>query len=571
MGTKKRKLVNKIIWIAIGACAVVAAVLTVFSIIRLTSAYTTTVNETLKTACEQLDSEANHMHPEGDWALTDEKLMKGDLDVTEEYTKTIDELQSETGLHYTVFVGDTRAVTTTKNESGARTVGTKASEKVIAGCLTAKEEMFLTSVDIGGSKYYAFYKPLKNPDGTVVGMTFAGRPRESVDKEVNSTVMFMIILAVVIVGLIAAAGFLVASKVSRMMHNVAEKLEVLSEGTLSIYVDNAAIARKDEVGLIAEGTQNLSLKLSEIIGRTIDVSNEISEAGQVLSNSSSQAAQASEQIGKAVDDISNGAISQAESMQDAENNTDSIGRNVQEITENVEMLDQSSNDMKIACERAMEALEKLITSSQEVQESVTEIGDTIASTNESAKEISKFSEAINEIATQTNLLSLNASIEAARAGEAGKGFAVVAGEIGQLAEQSSGSADEIKKIVDKLLIDSERSVEVMQKLNGSFEQQSEQIDGTKENMLSMADNVDVVSTNASGISSRISGLADAKEQLSDIITSLSAIAEENAASAQETNASMTELANTFDAIAGEAGNLEQLANELNQAISFFKL
>ena len=571
MGTKKRKLVNKIIWIAIGACAVVAAVLTVFSIIRLTSAYTTTVNETLKTACEQLDSEANHMHPEGDWALTDEKLMKGDLDVTEEYTKTIDELQTETGLHYTIFVGDTRAVTTTKNESGARTVGTKASDKVIAGCLTAKEEMFLTSVDIGGSNYYAFYKPLKNPDGTVVGMTFAGRPRESVDKEVNSTVMFMIILAVVIVGLIAAAGFLVASKVSKMMHNVAEKLEVLSGGTLSIYVDNAAMARKDEVGLIAEGTQNLSHKLSEIIGRTVDVSNEISEAGQVLSNSSNQAAQASEQIGKAVDDISNGAISQAESMQDAENNTDSIGRNVQEITENVEMLDQSSNDMKIACERAMEALEKLITSSQEVQESVTEIGDTIASTNESAKEISKFSEAINEIATQTNLLSLNASIEAARAGEAGKGFAVVAGEIGQLAEQSSGSADEIKKIVDKLLIDSERSVEVMQKLNGSFEQQSEQIDGTKENMLSMADNVDVVSTNASGISSRISGLADAKEQLSDIITSLSAIAEENAASAQETNASMTELSNTFDAIAGEAGNLEQLANELNEAISFFKL
>ena len=571
MGTKNRKLVNKIIWIAIGACAVVAAVLTVFSIIRLSSAYTTSVNETLKNACEQLDSEANHMHPEGDWALTDEKLMKGDLDVTEEYTKTIDELQAETGLHYTVFVGDTRAVTTTKNESGVRTVGTKASEKVIAGCLTAKEEMFLTSVDIGGSKYYAFYKPLKNPDGTVVGMTFAGRSRESVNKEVNSTVMFMIILAVVIVGLMAAAGFFVASRVSKMMHNVAEKLEVLSEGTLSIYVDNAAMARKDEVGLIAEGTQNLSHKLSEIIGRAVDVSNEISEAGQVLSNSSNHAAQASEQIGKAVDDISNGAISQAESMQDAENNTDAIGRNVQEITENVEKLDQSSNDMKIACERAMEALEKLITSSQEVQESVNEIGDTIASTNESAKEISKFSEAINDIATQTNLLSLNASIEAARAGEAGKGFAVVAGEIGQLAEQSSGSADEIKKIVDKLLIDSERSVEVMQKLNGSFEQQSDQIDGTKENMLSMADNVEVVSTNASGISSRISGLTDAKEQLSDIITNLSAIAEENAASTQETNASMTELANTFDAIAGEAGNLEQLANELNEAISFFKL
>ncbi|MCR5556124.1 MAG: hypothetical protein K6F75_01010 [Butyrivibrio sp.] len=126
----------------------------------------------------------------------------------------------------------------------------------------------------------------------------------------------------------------------------------------------------------------------------------------------------------------------------------------------------------------MDALNRLIDQSDEVKASVHDIGDTINSTNDSAKEISKFSQAITEIASQTNLLSLNASIEAARAGDAGKSFTVVATEIGQLAVQSSNSADEIKKIVEIIAdlsaiseenaASSEETNASMQELNATF-------------------------------------------------------------------------------------------------------
>ncbi|MEE3467048.1 MAG: methyl-accepting chemotaxis protein [Eubacterium sp.] len=551
-----------------GAIIFLAAVLTVFSAIRTTSAYHETVEEMLKVACEQLESEMNNTW-DGDWSVQDDKLFKGEQDVTEDYTTTLDNLNATTGLQYTLFFGDTRYVTTTKDTSGKRTTGTKASETVIAEVLNGNKEYFAPNVDIGGIKYFAYYAPLLNSDGKVAGMVFAGRPREDVDKEVTGAVIQMIILAIILVALMAGAGLLVSNRVSKMMRGVATELDTLSKGKLVLNIDQGAVDRKDEVGMIAEGAKSLSERLGKVIHQTLDMSGELKASGETLSSSSALAYEASGQVTKAVDDISNGAVSQAESIQDAANNTDNIAEDIEEISANITDLDTSSRDMKEACEAAMESLEKLIQSSEEVQVSVREIGETINSTNESAKAISQFTQAINDIATQTNLLSLNASIEAARAGEAGKGFAVVAGEIGGLAEQSSSSADEIKKIVDQLVSDSARSVEVLQKLNISFETQSEQMGSTRTNMESMVENVDTVSKSSAGIASRIDDLREAKDQLGNIIADLSAVSEENAAATEETNASMVELNQTFALITDEAKKLESLATDLTDTISYF--
>jgi methyl-accepting chemotaxis protein len=219
----------------------------------------------------------------------------------------------------------------------------------------------------------------------------------------------------------------------------------------------------------------------------------------------------------------------------------------------------------------MDALDKLIRQSNEVTRSVKDIGDTINSTNESAKTISEFTQAITDIATQTNLLSLNASIEAARAGDAGRGFAVVADEIRQLADQSSNSADKIKGIVEKLLADSASSVSVLEKLNESFGIQEEQLDMTRTNMETMSGNVANVKSTSEHISDRIQSLNDAKNGLMEIISDLSAISEENAASTEETNASMEELNATFTMISESANRLQTLASELEDTVSYFKV
>lgn len=567
---RKGKLVQKLIFAAVAALIGIAAVLTIISAVEIDNTYTNMVNEELKVAVEQIASEMTNVW-DGDWSMEGGTVYKGGEDITAEYESIMDSLKAETGIEYSLFYGKTREITTMRDASGKKATGYDISDKVYSAVVGNKQEYNAKTTPAGATQeYFCYYKPLFNSDGTAIGMAFAGRESATVAAAIRKIITTMVIISVVLTILLSTVGIVVANKSSVKMRAIADELGNLSQGELKLNIDQSSIDRNDEIGLLADGAQKLSTKLGEVIRTTMDMSSELKRSGSELSESASQASNASSQVTEAVDEISKGAVTQAESVESAAGNTQDIGRDIEQVSDNVEELNAYTNEMKSSCQSAMEALDNLIRQSNEVQASVNEIGQTIDSTNESAKEISKFSQAITEIASQTNLLSLNASIEAARAGDAGKGFAVVATEIGQLAVQSSNSADEIKKIVEKLVADSEASVEVMQKLNQNFEQQSEQLDNTKDNMQSMAVNVDNVSESTDSIASHVGQLNVAKDKLVEIISDLSAISEENAASTQETNASMQELNATFAMITEAADNLQELATNMQDAISYFK-
>ncbi|MBR4530086.1 MAG: hypothetical protein IKO80_07400 [Lachnospiraceae bacterium] len=419
--------------------------------------------------------------------------------------------------------------------------------------------------------YEAQFSAVREPLGDMGDIVeqWAGEEKKIVESRNNK----LIVTSCIVFGLISVLLLLLAVYImlliTRGLAEATDKINQLADGDLRTEFDESRVGN-DEVGMIYKSAARLADKLGSIISQTKQMSGNLKVSGSDLADTSGQASSASGQVSEAVNEVSKGAVSQAESVQSAAADTDGIGRDIETITDNVGQLDSYANEMKLSCDRTMEAMEELIAQSREVTASVQEIDKTIQSTNESARGISKFSEAIMDIASQTNLLSLNASIEAARAGEAGKGFAVVADEIRQLADQSRKSADEIKAIVETLLADAEASVDVMQRLNENFEQQGQMLDSTQQEVAGMAANVENVSGSAVQISERVQNLNNAKANLVEIIQDLSAISEENAASTEETNASMQELNATFSVINESAGQLQQLADELESTISYFK-
>lgn len=293
------------------------------------------------------------------------------------------------------------------------------------------------------------------------------------------------------------------------------------------------------------------------------------ESGKELSSMASQTSTTADEIGHAVEDISKGAVAQAEDIETASARIEEMGNVIGKIVNSVGALDTTSEKMKDAGDKSAAIVHDLSLSNDKTMDAIARIGKQVNATNESANKISEAIVIITSIAEETNLLSLNASIEAARAGEQGKGFAVVANQIQKLAEQSNESAQKIAQIIQELLADSEHTVSVMEEVQQIVNEQQEKLEQTKNQFSDVNRGIDSSRDETSGIKDQTAVCDSARTKVVDVISNLSAISEENAAATQETTASMQELNATINLLAESAANLTGLSEALEKEIKFF--
>nr|WP_297765276.1 methyl-accepting chemotaxis protein [uncultured Butyrivibrio sp.] len=572
MKKKSRNMVRGIILIASALALLMAGLVGYIGYRHIQEAYYTSLSEGLHAAAVLLDDEVSHQF-EGDWHLSEDgELMKGEIAVHDIYQGQLDALSAKTNMHFTIFYGDTRFVTSLKDaDTGLRMEGTKASDAVVAEVIAKGNEYLATNFEIAGQDWYAYYLPLKNTDGTVAGMIFAGRDTSIVVDNLRAAGRAIIFTFLGFFLFNWGVARIIITRSTRSIRDIVGGLQSLEDGELSFYINDRTFNRKDELGVIAASSAQVRDKLQDVISATKKLSEDVTNSGVSLANSAETASQVAQQVTNAVEDISRGATSQAESVENSVNNTNEMGDSIEDITAKVEALSNAASQMLTGAQRTVDTLGNLMDKNDTVMNSMKDINDQILLTNNSVKDIAEASNIITDIAGQTHLLSLNATIEAARAGEYGKGFSVVASEIGNLSKQSKEAAEKINLIVETLVKESQKSVDTIGQLGQDMKEQNDQLTSTKNDMDNVVDNVNNVENSTKVIAEKIRLLNDLKASFSDIMAELAAISEQNAASSQETNASMEELNATFALINDAAADLRDMAETLNEKMLYFTL
>ncbi|MBR1930061.1 MAG: methyl-accepting chemotaxis protein [Lachnospiraceae bacterium] len=566
---RKGKLLVKQVAITIIAVTLVSLVLAVYGISEINNIYNEMIEEVVRVACLEYRAELNVGKPGDLWMDEEGVVWKGEARISGN-NAVIDEMKELTGLDYSIFFMDNRAATTLVDENGTRMLEGKASEQA-KQCYLTGQEVYIQRATLGGKVYFMYYVPMINSDGQVVGMLSAGRESTGIIAEIATHRNVMIAIAAVFIVVIIIIGIISIKKTNKVMHDIVQALEQLSDGKLQITIDPKTLKRRDELGIIAESTKKLDDELHGVVSEIVKLSEEVKHASSEVHDSTSQATEASDQVSLAMDEVSQSAVTQAENLQDSAEDTLRIGTDIEGITGDINELDGYAAEMMQACQHALAALKVLIGHNEDVMREMKGIEEHILSTNNSVKDIAEMSNFIDDISAQTNLLSLNASIEAARAGEAGRGFAVVADEIRSLADQSKDATSHINEIVDRLISGSEETVTTANALDSKLKAQSEQLIATRADMDLMVTEVEKVTESSKTITSHIQTVNESKNNLINTFSDLSAISEGNAAATEQTNASMETLNGIFQAIDTAANELRQVSDEMHEMLNFFQI
>lgn len=308
--------------------------------------------------------------------------------------------------------------------------------------------LYIISIEMDAKPYFANAK---------MGLENGAKTINAFDAILNTIIITLAITAILIVIII----YFVIHSISKKIQQLIKSSEEIAEGNLTNEFE--IINRKDELSVLNNSFERMSLGLRKILSKINDVSSELSASAEELSASSESASDTIKVTQQNVKIVDESVFKQQEELQNVAAFSEELLASVGEITTFTNNLSEQSFRVTSESENGINQIVVISNQMNEISNTVYELSEIINRLNLRSTEIQKIVDMITNISEQTNLLSINAAIEAARAGEHGKGFAVVAEEVRKLSEQSRVSANDIYEVVNTIQIDTIAASNTMKK------------------------------------------------------------------------------------------------------------
>lgn len=415
-----------------------------------------------------------------------------------------------------------------------------------------------------GKDYLFLYGKCKDVDGTVCALI----PKSTILSEVHGIRVLSILFVTLSCVLAILIVFLITGDITRRIRSMNKSIAQVSKGDLTTKLD---MGRNDEFFTLCGGIADMMKHMRTLIGEVQEVGGTVSGSAESLTSTAGELLDATKGISGAIEEIGQGIIQQSEDAEKCLIQMSNLSDQINQVYNNTNEMGQIANNTQNVANEGLYIIEELSNKSKATSEITQDVIRKIHEFKVKSKTIEGFVNVIDSIASQTNLLSLNASIEAARAGEAGRGFAVVAEEIRKLAEQSLNAAKHIKdtvKVIDTLNQDTVNTAEKAESIVAS---QIDALSRTVSAFDNISNHINDLVSNLNDILARLKDIETAKEDTLNAVQNISAVIQETSASTQEVNATAQNQIDSVERLRRSAIILEEDARKLQDAIRIFKL
>ncbi len=399
-----------------------------------------------------------------------------------------------------------------------------------------------------GEKYFVAAHPISKTGWVLV--TCAAE--NEVFAKLRSLRILYIIFTIAFIAITSVVLILVVSRTIAPIKKLTDDIDRLAQGDLTVDIKKTG---NDEIGTMSGALMGYISSLQSIIRNITNISEELDENSITSKNTSRELRENSQTQANAMD-IMRDSISQfLQAVADIAENATTLAQVVDDTTRQgdlashnmhgtVEITNRGYEDMQVV----QSSMNLILTEIRELEEAVNQVGT-------ATEEVNDIVTLIAEIASQTNLLSLNASIEAARAGENGRGFAVVADEIGKLADVSAQSARQIGEIIAKVN-------SLVKDTVAKTQHNVEQIESNSDSVNKACDTFREIQGNVVQANDIMDQMMCEIEKVNDVASNMAAISEEQAASADEISNSIDALNERAEDVAQDSQQVEDCADVL---------